>query len=77
LEKQTAVYPNPVNDILKVEIQNNIKIETLELFDVLGKRIKVFDKDKKVLHLSEILSGIYILVIKTDKGIVRKKIRKI
>ena len=58
---QFNTYPNPVRDILNISA--NIKIDKVELFDILGKRVKVVEfkaQDNRV-SFSELSSGVYIL----------------
>jgi len=34
-----SVYPNPANEVINVNIQNNHQIETIEVFDITGKLV--------------------------------------
>lgn len=59
-------YPNPVNDILNIDYVESIKF--VEVFDLLGKRVKTLDtNDKNVqIDLSDLASGTYMVQLKTD-----------
>ena len=76
LEK-TTIYPNPVNDILKIE--NNSSIEKIEIYDYSGKIIVTnfsVDNNLILLNVSSLNSGIYLLKITSANGIINKKIIK-
>jgi hypothetical protein len=68
--KNCIVYPNPVNEFLYININfNNIKI-----FDMLGNEI-LSSKSNKI-NVSHLPTGNYIIEIKKDQNIFRKKITK-
>ncbi len=69
------MYPNPVEDMLHISIQNNI-IEKLTLVDLNGR--VVLDKSTNLgdINLSKVPSGFYLLQIKTENGCISKKIIK-
>ena len=56
-KNESYYYPNPVKDILTLK---NAKIKTIELFDVVGKKINV-KVQGNTLDLSKLKSGIYLL----------------
>lgn len=58
---------------------NDLELNTVGLFDILGANLNTWEniiKDKKihVLNLQKQLSGLYILRIKTNYGIITKKL---
>ena len=78
------VYPNPSKDVFSVEffIPNTNK-HVLEVYDLLGKQIKSIEINKPIgrhtipLDLSSVSSGEYILQIKNNSYISKKKIIKL
>ncbi|MEE9407551.1 MAG: T9SS type A sorting domain-containing protein [Polaribacter sp.] len=74
INNQISLYPNPVNDILKITISNNLEIESIEVFNVIGKR--VIKTTLKEIRFKDYNSGVYFVRIKTTKGIITKKIIK-
>lgn len=80
IEKDNSIkiYPTIVNDILKIETQDN-DIKELEIVDVLGRVVKseLVYNNKKV-NCSQLNSGIYNCVIKTkdNKRIAKKFIKQ-
>ena len=67
-----AVYPNPVQDLMRIEIEGELL--ALTITDLTGKT--VFENIEKEIDLSMLESGIYILSAKTSKGISTQKIVK-
>ena len=74
LSNNISLYPNPVNDILQINISNNIEIQNIEIYNVIGRRI--LETKLKEINLSQFNAGIYLLKIKTSKGVVSKKVIK-
>lgn len=70
------VFPNPVQDILHINTTKNI--ESIELYDMYGKRVLTETaKNMNLLNLSSLPSGLYLLKLSDDKGrIIIKKIAK-
>ena len=57
------IYPNPVSNILQIKSSN--KIETIELYDYLGRKIiskEIFNQNATV-NILTLSAGIFILVI--------------
>lgn len=68
------VYPNPTSNTTEVKISGKA-IETITLFDLSGKQLKIFDKSE--INLSDFESGIYLLsIMTTSKEIINTKIIK-
>lgn len=76
------VYPQPASDLVIINL-NNIPNEDIkiDLFDVTGKYIKTIykgvitnEKEKLSFNVSSLSSGIYIIHLVSDKGIVSKKL---
>jgi uncharacterized repeat protein (TIGR01451 family) len=68
-----SVYPNPATDELKID-NGKLKIESVAIYDVIGKPILSFSFTKGLtsattsLNISLISSGIYFVRIKTSSG---------
>ena len=67
------IYPNPTNGIIHIEAKN---IQAIEIIDMTGKVVKQLQEtsNKMQIDLSKIHKGIYLIKVKTEKGIVTKKI---
>ena len=72
------VSPNPTKDFLKVEFQNNKLDGNLLLYNVLGqveKRVGVAKYEETIIFdVDDIVSGVYFLTFKTEKGKVTQKV---
>jgi hypothetical protein len=69
------IYPNPSTDLIFIKSQNNI-IEKIEIYNSIGQLndSKIIDFNK--IDITDLASGIYMLKIFTDNGIMNKKIIK-
>lgn len=59
-------YPNPFSDILNISDVANVK--SISVIDVAGRVVKSFDKPESTLHLRELKSGMYLLVLNMKDG---------
>jgi hypothetical protein len=74
---ELTVYPNPSNGQATILNKGGLKLEKIEVYNVLGQvvyRSKADSKDKHVINLSNIASGIYTIEVYTDKGTVARKL---
>ena len=75
LNKLIKVFPNPTNDILNVSI-SELKPNSISLSNIQGQELYYSDFFHERIDISGLPSGMYILTLQTDKGVVRKKIKK-
>lgn len=68
------LYPNPVKDVLTIKYVD--AVNNIEIYNLMGKKIKSFEQPNKKIQLNEIQSGIYFFMITTDFGTVVKKVVK-
>lgn len=72
--KNLQIFPNPVQN--QLHLKTSEKIETVDLYDSLGRKVKTLNNEKDQ-SLNGISKGIYFLKIKTDKnGYVEKLIKQ-
>ena len=57
---ELSLYPNPATD--KVNVVSNNPIDTIEVYDVLGKQVKLL-KNTNEINVSDLKSGIYLFKI--------------
>jgi hypothetical protein len=71
-------YPNPASDEIIVQLEDNSKVEKIEFFDFSGKIItpnKVELNNSLIrINVSNIIEGIYLLNITTDKEVHKVKV---
>jgi aminopeptidase N len=68
------IYPNPVTNVLNIEIPNNLELETVTITNILGQT--VIEKNLGTIDVSQLSAGVYNVKIKTTAGIFHKKIIK-
>lgn len=68
-----TIFPNPVEDQLFIEVEEE-QINQVEVIDVSGKLIKI--GLNKILNVSDLKQGIYMLKISTEKGTAFKQFVK-
>ena len=79
LEKNISVYPNPVQSTFKLETKNNINIESVSVYSVLGKKViqNITRLNKNEYDISNLASGLYILkILDSNGGLASKKLFK-
>ena len=72
---QINIYPNPTTDKVFIDAQN-IDIQSITVFDMVGKQVQNIQKSALSAPLSIPTAGTYFIRIETNKGAVMKKIVK-
>jgi hypothetical protein len=74
LDSTISIYPNPTDELLRIRFNSPTHSDiTIHIVDLSGRSVfkencKYFDQyEEKVLNLSQLRSGIYILKIKGEK----------
>ncbi len=75
LSEVINLYPNPVKNTLQISTENNLTIKNIAIFDVLGKKV-LATKSTPQIDVSTLATGLLFIKIKTDKGVVVKKVVK-
>ncbi len=75
-DNQLEVSPNPANDQLQIDLNEELHPQEIEVFDLLGQRVLYSEmpNNQMSLNLDRLIEGIYILRVKTEEGIGTKKI---
>ncbi len=74
---EMVVYPNPTNAAATILNKGDLKMERIEIYNIADQvvyRADADSKDKHVLQLSNLASGVYTIQIFTDKGNVSRKL---
>lgn len=71
-----TISPNPVRDILYIDNSSRFEIESIQVYDVMGRAVFRTDNLSKQLDVSSLKAGAYLIKIETDIGVVTKKIIK-
>lgn len=75
LQQLISIYPNPTADRLTIGNVSNSTINTLVIYDCLGKSMEVVISDNQV-NVSKLQSGVYFIKIETTAGTLTKKFIK-
>lgn len=68
---QVALYPNPVNDILNIQIEKDI--QSIEIYNIQGQ--KVMSSNQKQINVSDLAAGMYMVrILDIDNNMATKKI---
>ena len=67
-----SVYPNPAYDYIIVGVNNDLPVQSVDIYDITGKLM--ISSTEMQINLSGLGSGIYFVNILTDKGVVVRKI---
>ncbi len=72
-----SIYPNPSTDEITIQIPQDIKVDTINIFDMQGKLVYTQNDqllDRKILLIPNLVSGVYNVVVVLDKETISKKI---
>lgn len=69
------IFPNPANEYVKVQSDNELVILNVFVIDSAGKRITLSNKNG-IVDVSGLVSGLYCLCVVTENGNITKKIIK-
>ncbi|WP_456437463.1 T9SS type A sorting domain-containing protein [Psychroserpens sp.] len=58
------LYPNPTSS--HFSIKSNLKIKNIEIYDILGKQVKVFTQTQELYNISELSNGLYFIIFFTE-----------
>ena len=75
-----SVFPNPANNVVTVDFTSNVTAANVQIFDVTGKMVisselenVVNGKNSTKVDISSLVSGVYMLSVKTSNGNAFKK----
>jgi hypothetical protein len=69
LMENISVYPNPVNDILNVELHSDINIKQVIITNHLGKQAMIIESlNNEQINVSDLSEGIYFIKFISDKN---------
>ena len=73
LENSVSIFPNPTRDIITIDAANSITVNSLELYNIVGKQV-IKTNNVSTLNLSQLSAGVYMLRVMTDSGTLTKKV---
>ena len=75
LAELISLYPSPATTELTLRSPASIQIDAVTVFDVLGKQVPVLLNGEKI-NVSNLQSGVYLIQIDTNKGVLTQKFVK-
>lgn len=66
-EESVNIYPNPVSDIINVEIKNLIPISEINIKDMNGKLVLRQTGDSHAVNVAKLASGVYVIEVFSGK----------
>ncbi|MDP2693128.1 MAG: T9SS type A sorting domain-containing protein [bacterium] len=70
------LYPNPVKDILRIDNINSLKINSVKIYDTLGRHIITLNDNVDQIDIAFLNSGVLFVEFETEIGNITKKIIK-
>lgn len=75
LDDYVSVYPNPIDDVFSIEINEEIELEVINVYSMFGKLVytksSFLTNEHNISHLS---SGVYMVEAVTNAGTINQKI---
>jgi len=70
------IYPNPANDKLMISTLNQMQLQELSVYNVLGAKVfsRALQGSAVQVSVAQLPAGIYQLRIQTDKGLVSRRL---
>lgn len=66
------IYPNPVSEVVTINLQKDLKLEKLNIYNTLGQLVRT--ETKNVISVNSLTKGTYFFEVITDKGKATKTI---
>ena len=71
---EIELYPNPTNGIINLSIPASTIIDQIDLFDLTGRKVQIFDPKKLSFNLENLRTGVYVMSISSSGSTFNKKI---
>ena len=70
---ELAIYPNPTRNLLNINLSSNQKVTAIGMLDMLGRAVLQQPIATQV-DISHLPPGNYVLMVQTEKGVLRKRV---
>jgi hypothetical protein len=70
------IYPNPTHEFINISFQNEILINSVTIYDVLGRELFIINNPSNQINISTLTDGLLFVQLETEKGIIVEKIIK-
>ena len=65
-EMKVIVYPNPAGDYLNIRTTDNLRIEEILIVDMMGRTVATHKDQARIIDISELKPGEYLLLIRSE-----------
>ena len=69
------IYPNPSEDVLNIKIPDNINIDSIKIYNMLGQ-LSLEVPFSETINIRSLSSGIHFVKFSTNKGVLHKSLLK-
>ena len=76
LNDKVSIYPNPFDEVVYIESDSSVAIESLKIYSILGQLILEKEDNFNQIDVSKLKSGVYFLKLSTTSGNLTKKLVK-
>ncbi|WP_435413903.1 T9SS type A sorting domain-containing protein [Polaribacter aestuariivivens] len=75
LESEISLYPNPAQNMFKIEVVGNLKISDVTVYNAIGqkKSLRASESNKNEYDVSDLASGLYMVKISDENGNITTK----
>jgi hypothetical protein len=73
-EINLTVYPNPCSEFITIDTKE--KIQDISILNISGQKVKTLETNQNKFDISDLTSGIYFVIVKTEKNQAVKKLVK-
>ena len=73
-DNSLSIFPNPAKEVLN--ISSDKTIDQIDVYDVNGKLVKTYTSVGSILNIKDLATGVYMLNVTTEDGVIVKKIVK-
>lgn len=67
-----TIYPNPATDVVNIELQDGVILESVTIYNNLGQKIKTISQN--TVDVSTLAKGLYFVEVTTNQGKASKKV---
>ncbi|GAA4066589.1 T9SS type A sorting domain-containing protein [Flavobacterium cheonanense] len=77
LDNYISLSPNPAKDILNINVQDEINIKSIAIYNMLGQLVQITTSPISSINVSDLKTGNYVIKLYIEKGeIIRKFIKE-
>jgi surface protein len=70
------LYPNPASSIINLRAQTNVTIKDVKVYNMIGVELRHFKQDLEAINISDLNTGMYILIVQTNRGFAKYRLIK-